>query len=82
MVRLEQLSHSLVERAGDVEMVLYGEALLPILHVSELLPERRGEQRDVVEPPADGLLRAIVCESSVGLVALVVNAVELCFDAD
>lgn len=76
VLRVEQLSATLVENAGPVEMVQYRDALVPLLRVDELLPERRGRPRSIAEDPEDGLLRTIMCDSSVGAVALVVGGVD------
>ena len=74
--RLEQLDDALVEHAGDVEMVQYRDALVPLLRVDRLLPERRSERRAAADAPEDGLVRAVVCESSVGAIALVVHGID------
>ncbi len=76
VLRLEQLSVTLVERAGLIEMVQYRDALVPLIRVDEVLPERREAPRSTAEDPDDGLMRTIVCESSVGAVALVVGGVD------
>ena len=70
--RLEELDEATVERAGEVDVVQYREALLPVVRVSELLPDRRAQPRTTIERTGDDRLRTIVCRTSVGSVGFVV----------
>jgi two-component system chemotaxis sensor kinase CheA len=70
--RLEELDPATLERAGEVDVVQYREMLLPIIRVSELLPERRSQPRETIERTLDDRLCTIVCQTSVGSVGIVV----------
>lgn len=74
--RLESFAAARVERAGDTEMVQYGDDILPLLRVNEILPERRRVDRDTTATPSDEGVPAVVCESSIGLVGLVVGSID------
>jgi two-component system chemotaxis sensor kinase CheA len=69
--RLELIGHASVERSGPLEVVRYRGGILPLLAVAETT-DRRVDQAAV---RAD-LLQVVVCESSVGLVGLVVGRIE------
>jgi two-component system chemotaxis sensor kinase CheA len=74
--RLESFALERVERAGDREVVQYGDELLPLARVAVLLPERRRVDRET--PPAGALegVAAVVCETAVGLVGFVVGSID------
>jgi two-component system chemotaxis sensor kinase CheA len=60
--RLEVFAVGDLERAGDVEVVQYGDQLLPLVRVADVLPERRSARRDGAAQPGrrrgrDGRLR-------------------------
>jgi len=68
--RLEQLRADGVERTGLTEVIQYGNTILPLLRLSEVRP---GEGRTT---DASELLEAVVCTSSAGPVAMVVDHIE------
>jgi chemotaxis protein histidine kinase CheA len=82
--RLESFAVERLERAGGTTVVQYGEELLTVVRIEELLPERRrGDRRDstctvvcgdVGEPPYPNA-ETVVCESSWGPVGFVVAAI-------
>jgi len=74
--RLELLDDAAIERAGDVEVMQHDGALVPLLRVERLLPERRSQPRDSPDAPEGGARHAVVCGSSVGPVALVVAGID------
>ena len=68
--RLEQISPASVERAGPAEVVQYRGGILPLVRLADLL-ESSG--------PAvsqDGVLHTVVCETSIGLVGIVVGHID------
>lgn len=69
--RLEQFPTAHVERAGGTEVVQYGDTILPLIRVHAALSGGTGGP----EHPS-GLLAAVVCTSSVGPVALIVDRIE------
>jgi two-component system chemotaxis sensor kinase CheA len=82
--RLESIPVQRLERSGGTTVVQYGEELLTVVRIEELLPERRrGDRRDgtctvvcgdVGEPPYPNA-ETVVCESSWGPVGFVVAAI-------
>ncbi len=71
--RLEEISVSRLETAGAVEVVQYGEEILPLVRIAQLLPERRRVPRGPVadEAAADETLQVVIYsrgDQSVGLV--------------
>jgi two-component system chemotaxis sensor kinase CheA len=71
--RLEEIAESSVERSGPIEVVRYQGGILPLIRVTPL----SGQVGD--EPAAAGssaMLQTIICESSIGLVGLVVGHIE------
>jgi two-component system, chemotaxis family, sensor kinase CheA len=68
--RLEQISCESVERSGPIEVVQYRDGILPLVRISDRLPNGR--------PPAPDtdVLHTVVCESSIGLVGLVVGRID------
>jgi len=69
--RLEQLRADRVERTGGTDVVQYGDTILPLIWVGGALSDL---PLATDSPPA--LLDAVVCASSAGLVALVVDRIE------
>jgi two-component system chemotaxis sensor kinase CheA len=70
IARLEEMPISSLERAGDRSVVQYRGSILPLIHVFDLLPERRKEARKTTGSTA-GVLPVVVVrqgERSVGLV--------------
>ena len=43
MQRLERFPCELVQRSGEVDVVQYGDAILPLLRLDELLPDARAD---------------------------------------
>jgi two-component system chemotaxis sensor kinase CheA len=70
--RLERFASATIERHGGVDVVRYREGILPLLWVDDVLSGR--------EPPAaatlDDTFEAVVCDSSVGAIGLVVGRIE------
>jgi two-component system, chemotaxis family, sensor kinase CheA len=67
--RLEQIHSESVERSGLREVVQYHGGVLPLVRVTDRLPNARTtSQTDVLD--------TVVCESSIGLVGLVVGHIE------
>jgi two-component system, chemotaxis family, sensor kinase CheA len=48
--RIEKLDGSLVERAGDHDVIQYRGKIMPLIHIGSVLPERRKKPRQIVEP--------------------------------
>jgi two-component system chemotaxis sensor kinase CheA len=72
--RLEQFPSSAVERTSVLDLIQYEGTVLPLLYAAEVV---QGDQsRRQVTAPREGLLKTVVCESSLGLVGLVVATVE------
>lgn len=74
--RLESFAEERVERTGDLEVVQYGEQILPLVRVSDLLPERRLVDRDRAIAPAEQGLASVVCETAVGPVGFVIGSID------
>ncbi|MEO5838342.1 MAG: chemotaxis protein CheA [Acidimicrobiales bacterium] len=67
--RLEQISPESVERSGPIEVVQYRGGILPLLRVTDGLSSGTQSRK----PSA--VLHTVVCESSIGLVGLVVGRI-------
>ena len=74
--RLESFAPERVEQTGEREVVQYGDELLPLLRVAELLPERRSEERLAALAPGSAEIPAVVVESTHGPVGLVVHSID------
>jgi two-component system chemotaxis sensor kinase CheA len=70
--RLEQFAPEQVERTGTTEVIYYGNQVLPLLRLGELLSADATRHR----PINGGEINAIVCTSSAGLVGLVVERID------
>jgi two-component system chemotaxis sensor kinase CheA len=76
--RVEQFAHEQLQRGEDADMIRYGDSILPVLRLDELL----GGGHPPTQPPPPTphphppLAQVIVCESSAGLLGLVVQSVE------
>ncbi len=57
VARLETVASSRLEEAGGQEVLQYGEEIMPVVHLSRLLPERRSRPRhpDYEAPPAESV---------------------------
>ncbi|MFN2524326.1 MAG: chemotaxis protein CheW, partial [Mycobacteriales bacterium] len=74
--RLESFPDGRIERAGDLEVVQYGDVLLPLVRVFDVLPERRQVDRSKAPLPALDAIAAVVCDTSTGLVGFVVASID------
>lgn len=75
IVRLEEFPREQIERAGDQDVVQHRGQILPLVHLTEILPERRRTPR---ESPGDatrddGKVPVIICDGDRGDVGLVVR---------
>jgi len=71
VVRLHEFAAEDIEPYGLHYAIRYGDDILPLALVAELLPERRSEDR-VRVPPAVARVQVVVCHSAQGEVGLVV----------
>lgn len=76
VVRLEQFLPEAIERSGPLEVTQYRGGILPLVRVGDALAERRAEPRAELEVPSTDALQVVVCETSLGLVGLVVHRIE------
>ncbi len=74
--RLESFAPDRVERTGTLEVVQYGDALLPLARVADLLPERRQVDRAPTAEAALAGLPTVVCDTASGLVGFVVASID------
>jgi two-component system chemotaxis sensor kinase CheA len=78
VARLEEFPPAAVERAGDQEMVQYRGQILPLLHISAALPERRQRRRHPAGQRAGDeahVLRVVVYAEDGHSVGLVVDGI-------
>jgi two-component system chemotaxis sensor kinase CheA len=71
VARLEEFQRSAIERAGNQEMVQYRGHILPLIHISHVLPERRQAPRSEEHQDLSDKIHVVVYstgERSVGLV--------------
>jgi two-component system chemotaxis sensor kinase CheA len=71
VARLEEFPRSVIERAGNQEMVQYRGHILPLVHISHVLPERRQTPRSEEHHDLSDNIHVVVYstgERSVGLV--------------
>jgi chemotaxis protein histidine kinase CheA len=73
--RLEQFAPEQMLRSGDIDIIRYGDAILPLLRLADLLPGPGDERRHPQAPRAEHA-QTIVCHSSAGSVGLVVESIE------
>jgi chemotaxis protein histidine kinase CheA len=71
VVRLHEFAAEDIKPYGLHYAIRYGDDILPLAVVAELLPERRSEDR-VRLPPAVARVPVVVCHSAQGEVGLVV----------
>jgi two-component system chemotaxis sensor kinase CheA len=74
--RLESFAPDRVERAGDQDMVQYGDEILPLVRVADHLPERRAADRKSSRPGETDGIAAVVCETASGPVGFVVHSID------
>jgi two-component system chemotaxis sensor kinase CheA len=74
VMRLEQFAPSAVERSEDRDVVQYMGEIMPLVRLSDLLPERRLEPRHAAAAPGSGdLIHVIVYSNGSRRVGLVVG---------
>ena len=69
--RLEQISGESVERSGPIEVIQYRGGILPLIRVANHLPSGPLSGR-----ANSHVLQTVVCESSIGLVGIVVERID------
>ena len=72
--RLERFPRQLVQRSGEVDVVHYGDEILPLLRLDELLPDSRANGNGASRGAAEHV-QTIVCHSADGPVGLVVERI-------
>lgn len=76
VMRLEQFARPAVERSEDRDVVQYKGEIMPLVHLSDLLPERRGVRRHAsVALGPDDPIHVIVYANGRRRVGLVVNRI-------
>jgi two-component system chemotaxis sensor kinase CheA len=75
VARLERLAGNSVETLGGTGVVQYRGEILPLVHVSSLLPERRELPRGEGAVVDDGALNVVVVSSVEGQVGLVIGEI-------
>jgi two-component system chemotaxis sensor kinase CheA len=76
VARLEQISRDKVELAGSQEVVQYRGGILPLMHLSQVLPERRSVARvDSGDDQPSDVLQVVVHTSGDRLLGLVVDRI-------
>ncbi len=81
VARLEELPRDQVERAGEQEVIQYRGQIMPLVRVSEFLPERRSPERlahDISRGPPipeDGPLQVVVHQAGDRNVGIVVDRI-------
>ena len=73
--RLERFPREIVQRSGEVDVVQYGDAILPLLRLDELLPDARADRNRSSAAAAEHV-QTIVCHSADGPVGLVVDRID------
>lgn len=74
--RLERLAPDRLEWLGGTTVIQYGEELLPVVRVADVLPERRRTDRHRTETAVTDGLQTVVCGTSVGAVGFVVARID------
>ena len=75
VARLEVFPASAVERVGTQDVVQYRGSILPLVHVSEVLPERRNVARSGDEQSITGEIHVVVYSAGDRSVGLVVDRI-------
>ena len=73
--RLEQFPREAVERTGTIDVVQYGDAVLPLVRVLDAFGNI-GSPAAVLPNEASEMLQTVVCRSQHGAVGLVVHGIE------
>src|SRR5581483_4330477 len=71
--RLEIIAESAVERIGDQKVLRYGEDIMPLVAVSEAIPERRSTPRNAEDGAELNTLNLVVVHGHGGAVGLIVE---------
>jgi two-component system chemotaxis sensor kinase CheA len=71
--RLEIIAESAVERIGDQKVLRYGEDIMPLVAVSEAIPERRSSPRNEESTREANTLNLVVVHGHGGAVGLIVE---------
>ncbi|HET9934659.1 MAG TPA: chemotaxis protein CheA, partial [Polyangiaceae bacterium] len=83
VARLETVPVSQLEEAGGTEVLQYGNGIMPIVHLSNLLPERRLRPRhEDVEPPTPDYVNLVVLSVRGSQVAMAVHDILDVIDAE
>jgi two-component system chemotaxis sensor kinase CheA len=73
ITRLEVIPRAKLERVGDAEVVQYRDQIMPLVHVFNVLPERRKKPRVQAGAAGDDQLNVVVCQEEGRCVGLVVG---------
>jgi two-component system chemotaxis sensor kinase CheA len=74
VARLETVPISQLEEAGGTEVLQYGNAIMPIVHLSTLLPERRLRPRhDDAQPASPDYVNLVVLSVRGAQIAMAVH---------
>ncbi len=75
VARLERFPEDDIEQVGNRDVVQYRDAILPLIRLSEVLPERRAVARSQ-RVRDNGIADTVVCRTSAGEVGLVVGSID------
>lgn len=77
VLRLERFPRDRVKRRGDADAVMYGDEIMPLARVAEVLPERRRVPRNGSETPPyeSDAVATIVCRVGDHVLGLVVQQI-------
>jgi two-component system chemotaxis sensor kinase CheA len=75
VLRLEAFRCSAVEKAGDQEVIQYEGKVMPLVHVSRLLPERRVLPRKLPAPAGEEKIQVVMYDNGREEIGLVVDRV-------
>jgi two-component system chemotaxis sensor kinase CheA len=73
--RLEQIARHRVEQSGELQVMQYGDSILPLISVAELLPDAPTDEGLHINPLSDQI-SAIVCRTTAGPVGLIVESID------
>ena len=75
VTRLEQFPRSSIEWVGERQVVQYGDRILRLVDLQQVLPERRMVARDAAADSVEGTVPVVVCTVGGHLVGLVVHRI-------
>jgi chemotaxis protein histidine kinase CheA len=76
VTRLEEFPRTSIEKAGNQEVMQYRDTILPLVHLSTLLDERRRKPRRLPEaPPAEESIQVVVYSDQEFTVGLIVERI-------